>query len=135
MSRVFVDASYLIALQISGDNNHAIANQHWQQLKKSPSSLITTSFILDEVVTHLNSRDFHASAVQIGDELLTSILFGFVEVDTLILRTGWQYFKQHRDKRYSLTDCISFVVMQELGIRTALTFDRHFAQAGFVMAP
>lgn len=36
------------------------------------------------------------------------------------------------DKGWSLTDCISFVVMQQHGIREALTGDRHFAQAGFV---
>ena len=30
-----------------------------------------------------------------------------------------------------LTDCISFVVMQERGIAEALTGDHHFEQAGF----
>jgi predicted nucleic acid-binding protein len=31
----------------------------------------------------------------------------------------------------SLTDCISFVVMMDLGITDALTADHHFEQAGF----
>jgi hypothetical protein len=30
-----------------------------------------------------------------------------------------------------MTDCISFVVMQERGIFEALTTDHHFQQAGF----
>ncbi len=38
-------------------------------------------------------------------------------------------------KDYSLTDCISFVVMRNLGIAVAYTFDRHFVQAGFAVAP
>jgi predicted nucleic acid-binding protein len=37
------------------------------------------------------------------------------------------------DKDWSLTDCISFVAMQEAGVQKALTSDQHFAQAGFVV--
>jgi predicted nucleic acid-binding protein len=35
------------------------------------------------------------------------------------------------DKDWSLTDCISFVVMENQDITEALTADRHFVQAGF----
>ena len=35
------------------------------------------------------------------------------------------------DKSWSLTDCISFVIMLERGLSDALTTDHHFAQAGF----
>ncbi len=35
------------------------------------------------------------------------------------------------DKEWSLTDCISFVVMEERGLIGALTSDHHFEQAGF----
>ena len=35
------------------------------------------------------------------------------------------------DKEWGITDCISFVVMQDLGLVEALTTDEHFKQAGF----
>ena len=35
------------------------------------------------------------------------------------------------DKSWSLTDCASFLIMEEQGLTSALTHDRHFAQAGF----
>lgn len=41
-------------------------------------------------------------------------------------------FAARKDKDGSLTDCISFVVMQEQGITEALTADHHFEQAGFI---
>jgi predicted nucleic acid-binding protein len=52
-----------------------------------------------------------------------------------LLQDGWLYLVQHQDKDYSLTDCISFVVMHRLGIDTAYTFDHHFVQSGFVKEP
>jgi predicted nucleic acid-binding protein len=36
------------------------------------------------------------------------------------------------DKEWGLTDCISFVMMQERGLTTVLTVDKHFEQAGFL---
>jgi uncharacterized protein len=59
----------------------------------------------------------------------------FVEVDHRLLKDGWDYFVRHQDKQYSLTDCISFVVMQQRGLRPALTFDHYFTQAGFEVMP
>ena len=40
-----------------------------------------------------------------------------------------------RDKAYSFTDCTSFVVMQELRLKQALTTDHHFRQMGFQVLP
>jgi hypothetical protein len=44
---------------------------------------------------------------------------------------AWQLFVSRSDKNWSLVDCSSFVLMQERGILSALTSDRHFMQAGF----
>jgi predicted nucleic acid-binding protein len=42
-----------------------------------------------------------------------------------------ELFGRRLDQSWSLTDCISFVVMEQQRIRDALTGDRHFEQAGF----
>jgi len=36
----------------------------------------------------------------------------------------------YADKAFSYTDAASFAVMRRLGIETAFSFDRHFAQFG-----
>lgn len=56
-------------------------------------------------------------------------------MDDALFFEGWRFFKRPAAKSYSLTNCISFVVMKNLGLRTALTFDRHFQQAGFEIIP
>jgi uncharacterized protein len=44
---------------------------------------------------------------------------------------GIKLYADRPDKDWSLTDCISFIVMKERGIIEALTGDHHFEQAGF----
>ena len=52
--------------------------------------------------------------------------------DDSLWERGRILFAQRPDKQWSLTDCISFVVMQDRGITEALTADHHYEQAGFV---
>jgi predicted nucleic acid-binding protein len=52
--------------------------------------------------------------------------------DANLFDRGVELYDARPDKHWSLTDCISFVAMQDHGISEALTGDRHFEQAGFV---
>ncbi len=49
-----------------------------------------------------------------------------------LLQSGLNLYEQRSDKDWSLTDCISFVVMQREQIQEAFTSDKHFEQAGFI---
>ena len=75
------------------------------------------------------------SAYEIGTYLKTSRIVDMQSVGDQLLDTAWEMFKLHRDKRYSLTDCVSFVLMKQRKITGALAFDQHFRQAGFVLLP
>ena len=48
-----------------------------------------------------------------------------------LFREGLFLYSRRRDKDWPLTDCISFVVMEDEEIHDALTGDHHFEQAGF----
>lgn len=135
MKPVFVDTGYLIALEAADDQHHSAAVRHWRAFVRSHPSLVTTSFVLDEVATFFNSRGHHAKAVEVGGRLLASSSVQMVHVDKDLFGDAWTYFGAREDKRFSLTDCVSFVLMQRLGIETALTFDAHFVQAGFRTLP
>jgi predicted nucleic acid-binding protein len=134
MQKLFIDSSYFIALQLRNEQNHQIALSHWQGLDRT-QCFVTTSFIFDEVVTFFNSRGFHSLAVSWGDRLLQSQKLELIEVDEQLFLDGWNYFKRYNDKSFSLTDCVSFVVMKRFDLEIALTFDHHFLQAGFSKLP
>lgn len=132
---LFLDTGFLIALELSGDRHHKAARACWTNFALAPEPLVTTSYVIDETLTFFNSRGFHAKAVEIGERLLSSRAVTVVHVDQALFREGFDFFRQHADKRYSLTDCISFAVMRRQTIKRALTFDRHFTQAGFEQIP
>lgn len=102
---------------------------------KDSFSLVTTSYIFDETVTYLNSRGFHEKASEVGENLLLSPAVELIQVDETLFFEGWIMFQKQTDKRYSLTDCISFIVMKQKEMQIALTFDKHFVQAGFSIKP
>lgn len=135
MKPVFVDTGYLIALELSGDQNHRTAQKHWRTVSKSLPPLVTTSYVFDEVVTFFNSRGYHDKAVEVGHTLLTSPSVQLIQIDERLFAEAWDYFQQHSDKSYSLTDCLSFIVMRRHGISKAYAFDKHFTQAGFLREP
>jgi uncharacterized protein len=135
MKAAFLDTSYVLALELSNDQNHRAALKHWRSTIKSLPPLVTTSYIFDEVTTYFNNRGYHAKAVEVGNRLLSSPSVQLVHIGEDLFTEGWHYFQKHKDKGYSFTDCISFVVMKRLELETAFAFDKHFVQARFKKVP
>src|SRR5262245_49144512 len=125
---VFADTSYFVGLLHPADQYHARA----VALAGSVRSLITTQYVLVEVASSF------ARAVDRGRFLALLTLLEsdprarIIAADDELFRAGVDLYRQRPDKDWSLTDCISLVVMQREGMTDALTADRHFEQAGFV---
>lgn len=126
MTPVFLDTGYILALEAADDQHHQAAREHWSGFKVDLPKLVTTSFVFGEIVTFFNHRRRHAKAEEVGRRLLESPSIDLVHADERLLSEAWDYFVKHYDKTYSLTDCISFVLMNRLNIRQALAFDQHF---------
>jgi predicted nucleic acid-binding protein len=128
--RVFVDASAFVALSMSRDQFHGRALAIQFRLVRAGTLLFTTNFILAEVHAMLVSRQGHLHALSTlreidrGDVTITRV----TEQDESNARI---LLGRYRDKSFSLTDALSFVVMEDLGITTAFSFDDDFAQYGF----
>jgi predicted nucleic acid-binding protein len=135
MKPVFLDAGYVIALEASDDQHHAAVTQHWRQFSSALPPLLTTTLVFSEIVTFFNCRRHHNKAAEIGARLLESPSVELIHVDEDLWRRGWEYLVRHQDKTYSLTDCVSFLIMESRDVQTALTTDKHFEQAGFQRLP
>lgn len=135
MKSIFLDTGYVIALEASDDQHHEEAKTHWKGFITDRPRMTSTTYVFDEVVTFFNSRGRHEKAVETGKRLQASKMLELIPVGDELFEEGWKYFQEHGDKRYSLTDCISFVVMQKHDMRMALAFDKHFEQAGFQRLP
>jgi len=132
VTSLFLDTSFLIALEARDDQYHQEAKTYW---RKHTHRLVTTTYVFDEIVTFFNRWDCHDKAMEIGNALITSPSVELVQVDSELFDKGWHLFQQNQDKRFSLTDCISFALMRQRKLTTALTFDHHFVQAGFLRQP
>jgi len=80
MSKFFLDTGYVLALELTNDQNHAAVLAHWRQVAGSSPSLVTTSFVLDEIATFLNARGFHDKAVEVGDRIIQSATVELIHV-------------------------------------------------------
>ena len=134
MTALFLDTSFVIALLSEDDGSHLTAAAEWRRQTRARSKIMVTEYIVLETVNFLISRNQRAQAIDAG-VLLRNEDVDYVSVDDTLFDDGWRYLIRYKDKHFSLTDCVSFVVMKRRGISQALTFDHHFAQAGFEILP
>lgn len=130
MKTVFADSFYFFALANPNDASHAKSHAFTNGYT---GRLVTTGWILSEVGDGWAKPARHRPYLsQLNAELLTNPMVQLVPCTDQLLRDGIRFYDQHADKEWSLTDCISFMVMRREGITEALTGDRHFEQAGFI---
>jgi len=94
--------------------------------------LITTAWILTEVADALAVPAMREGFPRLLAALRADPACTIVPPTQELFDRGVELYVRRPDKAWSLTDCISFVVMREHGINEALTGDRHFEQAGFI---
>lgn len=127
-NKIFVDTWFIVALINKRDQYHQKAVELAQYLEHH--HLITTDAILLEFGNALSSN-YKSEAIQLIETFLTSDDVEVIHLTPDLFREALNFYKQHQDKSYGLVDCVSFVVMKQHHVNQALTFDKHFVQAGF----
>lgn len=94
--------------------------------------MLTTAWVLTEVADGLAATPDRHLIEKILADLNQEPRDIVVPASADLFDRGLQLYLARPDKQWSLTDCISFVVMEERNVTEALTADHHFEQAGFV---
>ena len=131
MCEVFLDTGYVIALAVAQDQHHSRARELAGQIRSEGLHVVTTRAMAVEIGNYLSRPDRRGSAIEHLDAIERSSAAEVIPLTEDLYRRGFALYRERPDKEWSLTDCISFVVMRERGITDALTADRHFEQAGF----
>jgi predicted nucleic acid-binding protein len=128
MKTVFADAFYFLALLNKRDPAHerAISVSRGIGLR-----LVTTELVLLEIADALCKPGQREEVLVLCDVVHTDPAFLHIPASIELIERGWALYRERRDKEWPLTDCISFVVMQDHKLEEALTADRHFVQAGY----
>jgi predicted nucleic acid-binding protein len=124
---LFADTYFYLALLREDESGHARALTY----AASNQVILTTEFILLELGNACARAEDHRDFLALVAGMRASPRGRIISLDSHLFNLGLQYMDSRPDKDWSLTDCISFVVMEAEGIRAALTADQHFEQAGF----
>lgn len=127
--QILVDTAYVLALVNERDQYHDRA-QELADLFEGRNLLITDAVLLE--IGNALARGFKKQAIEIISYFIESEEVEIFRHSSQIFDKAFALYKKYDDKEWSLVDCISFIVMRERRIKQALTFDRHFDQAGFV---
>lgn len=136
MRRIFVDTSFYIALLDVADQYHERAQTMLRNIYRAGGvTLVTSEAVLSELLTYFSRFGIQhcALAAAFVDSVLGEGKVACVPLTHDLFVRALDRYRTRLDKAYSHTDCMSFVICEEMKVSEVLTFDRDFEQEGFTI--
>ena len=130
---LFVDSSGFFAAANRHDPNHAAARRTLDRAAHESTILVSTNYIIAEAHALFLSKAGREAGVRFLRSIEGSAL-RVVRATAEDEASARAIVFRYTDKEFSLTDAISFAVMERLRISTALSFDHDFQRYGFTLA-
>ncbi len=127
---VFVDTGAWFAYHVPLDSQHKRVRA-WLNQNRQP--LVTTDFCIDETLTLFLARGLVGRALEAGRLFFHSNEVRIHYLEKSEIHRAWILFQQRAAAGWSFTDCTSKIVIDDLGITTAVALDNHFRQLGNVI--
>ena len=128
---LFADSVFWIALTYKREQMHSRAQAWRRHIVNAGAKLVTTEPVLWEWLNGLSAFGTRMAAVQGYERCHADARVEVVSLTPELRTAAVSLYRTRTDKAWSLTDCLSFTIMQQRAIVTALTADRDFEQAGF----
>lgn len=130
MASYFADTSFWIALSSKRDQYHSQAIAWYMAVTRSGSQILTTEAVLWEWLNALADTTTRSIASEGYQRVHADRRVEVVPFGTELNGAAVDLYRSRADKDWSLTDCLSFAVMEQRLLTEALTTDHHFEQAG-----
>ncbi len=127
--RVFIDTSAFFAVLDESDTNHKSASAIWRELLGKDALMITTNYVILECFALMQNRLGRNAVRVFQEDILPLVTIQWVGEDEHT--SGVFSFLTAGRPQLSLVDCVSFVIMRNLGLKEAFCFDRDFEEVGF----
>jgi predicted nucleic acid-binding protein len=127
--RFFLDTAFVVALLNPKDALHEKAKSYLDSVRQAQEVWTTEAVLLE--IGNAFSASHRAEAANFITQCFVTSNIHFVSVSTTLFNRALDFYRQRPAKDWGLTDCVSFIVMQDYDLIEALTYDSHFEQAGF----
>ena len=128
---IFVDTGAFIGRFLIRDQYHDRALRLWEKIQAESESCCTSNFVLDETFTLLARRSSYKFATEKARLIYARSQVQIFRPTQPEEVAAVALFEKFADQKVSFTDCISFILMRNAGVKTAFSFDHHFQRAGF----
>lgn len=132
---IFVDTGAWYALADKDDQYHERAANHLKKIARDGTTMVTTNLIIHETYMLLARRLSHKVGIKFLDEVYSEENLRILHSNDAVEQEAYDIARKYSEHDFSITDCVSFVMMKREAIRRAFTFDKHFRTMRFSIEP
>lgn len=132
-TKVFVDTHALVATLNADDAHHQEVNRVFAEVSDARVQVFTSDWVLAEFLSVAARRSWRVAAMNIVADLSKAECVTIVPAERSTWDKSFRLFRSRPDKEWSLIDCTTMIICQQLRIRDVLSNDHHFEQAGFCL--
>jgi uncharacterized protein len=135
---VFIDSGGWLSVVIESDQYHEVGKGYFQAMLDLHASVVTTDFVLDEVITRLRYDVGHAEAagfIALSHRAADAGALRIHRITEDLWRAAEVIFLRYADARLSFTDCTSFAWLDANPVDEVFGYDSHFEMMGHVLQP